>query len=68
MDSIKIPSILGKLNEIFEQNGYKAYLVGGAVRDTLMGKEAHDWDVTTNAKPEDVMLGILNFDDVHAFL
>lgn len=55
MDSIKIPSILGKLNEIFEQNGYKAYLVGGAVRDTLMGKEAHDWDVTTNAKPEDVM-------------
>lgn len=55
MDSIKIPLILKRMNEIFEQNGFKAYLVGGAVRDTIMGKEAHDWDVTTNARPEDVM-------------
>lgn len=54
MDSIKIPSVLQKMNEIFEENGFKAYLVGGAVRDTLLGKEAHDLDVTTNARPEEV--------------
>ena len=35
--------------------GGRLYLVGGAVRDVLLGKEASDWDVTTNAKPEEVM-------------
>ena len=55
MNHIKIPDILKKMNEIFAQHGYKAYLVGGAVRDMLMGKEPHDWDVTTDATPEQVM-------------
>ena len=55
MNHIKIPDILKKMNEIFVQHGYKAYLVGGAVRDMLMGKEPHDWDVTTDATPEQVM-------------
>lgn len=55
MNHIKIPDILKKMNKIFVQHGYKAYLVGGAVRDMLMGKEPHDWDVTTDATPEQVM-------------
>lgn len=55
MNHIKIPDILKKMNEIFVQHGHKAYLVGGAVRDMLMGKEPHDWDVTTDATPEQVM-------------
>lgn len=55
MNHIKIPDILKKMDEIFAQHGYKAYLVGGAVRDMLMGKEPHDWDVTTDATPEQVM-------------
>ena len=55
MNHIKIPDILKKMNEIFVQHGYKAYLVGGAVRDMLMAKEPHDWDVTTDATPEQVM-------------
>ena len=55
MNHIKIPDNLKKMNEIFVQHGYKAYLVGGAVRDMLMGKEPHDWDVTTDATPEQVM-------------
>ena len=55
MNHIKIPDILKKMNEIFAQHGYKAYLVGGAVQDMLMGKEPHDWDVTTDATPEQVM-------------
>lgn len=36
-------------------SGYEAWLVGGAVRDSIMGKEAHDWDIATNAKPEEVI-------------
>ena len=55
MKSIKIPSELKKMNEIFERNGFESFLVGGAVRDEIMGKKASDWDVTTNARPEDVM-------------
>lgn len=55
MKSIKIPEILKKINAIFAQNGFEAYLVGGAVRDVLLGKKAADWDITTNAKPEQIM-------------
>lgn len=34
--------------------GFEAYLVGGCVRDLLLGRRPKDWDVTTNAKPEDI--------------
>lgn len=51
---INIPSevmtVLGMLNK----NGYKAYVVGGCVRDSLLGKTPHDWDVTTDAAPEEI--------------
>ena len=53
--SIKIPPVLKKMHEIFSRGGYRSYLVGGAVRDTLMGIEPHDYDVATDAKPQDVM-------------
>ncbi len=39
--------------ETLKKNGYKAYLVGGCVRDYLMGKEPHDFDITTNALPSE---------------
>ena len=55
MQKIKIPYELQKMNSLFEAAGYEAYLVGGAVRDEIMGKGAHDWDVATNARPEEVM-------------
>jgi len=37
------------------QAGYSAYLVGGCVRDLLLGREPGDWDITTSATPQDVM-------------
>ncbi|MBE6990168.1 MAG: CCA tRNA nucleotidyltransferase [Ruminococcaceae bacterium] len=43
--------ILHRLNE----NGYEAYAVGGCVRDQLLGREPEDWDMTTSARPEQVM-------------
>lgn len=39
----------------FEKGGYEVSVVGGAVRDILAGKEAKDWDLTTNAKPEEIL-------------
>ena len=38
-----------------EAAGYPAYFVGGCVRDSLLGRPVHDWDVTTAARPEEVM-------------
>ena len=38
-----------------ENAGHKAYLVGGCVRDGLLGKNIHDLDITTSARPEQVM-------------
>lgn len=38
-----------------EQAGYEAWLVGGCVRDTLMGRPIHDWDIATSALPEQTM-------------
>ncbi len=55
MKKYKIPDVLSRMNRIFSENGFKAYLVGGAVRDMIMGKEAHDWDVATDASPSEVM-------------
>ena len=42
-------TILSGLNRA----GYEAYIVGGAVRDKLMHKEPHDYDITTSARPEE---------------
>lgn len=53
--SVKIPEKLIKVSKIFSDNGFKSYLVGGAVRDMLMGKTCHDYDIATNATPEQVM-------------
>lgn len=46
----EIKEVLTKLSEA----GYEGYIVGGCVRDLLMKKEPKDWDVTTNAKPEEL--------------
>ena len=35
--------------------GYAAYAVGGCVRDSLLGRTAHDWDLCTSALPQQVM-------------
>ncbi len=52
---IMLPELLRDFGKVFEEAGYKAYLVGGAVRDMFMKVEAHDWDVATNATPQDVI-------------
>src|ERR1700687_3815151 len=41
--------------QTLRQRGFQAYLVGGCVRDLLLGREPKDYDVATNATPEQVM-------------
>ena len=43
-----------KLNKLFEDNGFTLYMVGGTVRDYLMGLPLDDMDVVTDATPEDI--------------
>ncbi|HEX9722040.1 MAG TPA: HD domain-containing protein [Candidatus Paceibacterota bacterium] len=49
-----IPAQVNKVVEALEKQGFEAFVVGGCVRDLLLGKEPEDWDVATNAKPEEV--------------
>ncbi|MDE5556416.1 MAG: polya polymerase, partial [Ruminococcus sp.] len=41
--------------------GFEAYLVGGCVRDTIMGRSFHDTDITTNALPEQIIEVFQNY-------
>lgn len=41
--------------QILQEHGFEAYYVGGCVRDLLLGRPIHDWDITTSALPEQVM-------------
>lgn len=50
----EISPLAAQILKRLEQNGFEGYLVGGCVRDLLMGKPPHDWDITTNALPDEV--------------
>ena len=49
-----IHPVLKEIASIFNENWKQAYLVGGAVRDMLRGEKLHDWDIATDALPEEV--------------
>lgn len=49
-----IPAEVVKVVETLEKGGFQAYLVGGCVRDLFLGRTPKDWDVTTNATPEEI--------------
>ena len=51
---MKLPKEVIQIIEKLEKAGYEAYVVGGCVRDFIMDKSPQDWDVTTNAKPEEI--------------
>jgi len=50
-----IPRDLLELADIFTLNNFELYIVGGAVRDAILGKQPKDYDVATNAKPEEIL-------------
>lgn len=54
MAQIQLPDKVKYIISQLEAAGYEAYAVGGCVRDSLLGREPSDWDVTTSAKPQQV--------------
>jgi len=52
---LEIPTQVAKILDKFEKANYEIYIVGGAVRDILMGKSVYDWDFTTNATPDKML-------------
>src|SRR3990172_13037958 len=51
----KIPKEVINITETLENGGLEAYLVGGCVRDLLTSRVPKDWDITTNATPEQII-------------
>lgn len=51
---IELPMDVKFIIEKLQENGYKAYAVGGCIRDSLLGKIPKDWDITTDAIPSEV--------------
>ncbi|QQR88999.1 MAG: HD domain-containing protein [Myxococcales bacterium] len=52
---IEVPKDLRDLLIQLEKRGFKAWVVGGSLRDRLLGREVSDWDLATNARPEQVI-------------
>lgn len=54
MEKINIPTGAEYIIEQLNNHGFEAYIVGGCVRDSLLGKNPNDWDITTSATPYEV--------------
>ena len=50
-----IPKEVWEVSKKMKVAGFEAYLIGGCVRDILLGVKPKDWDITTNAKPEEII-------------
>jgi len=51
---LSAPDVVRELCDTLKNAGFQAYLVGGCVRDLLIDREPKDWDITTDAKPEEI--------------
>ncbi len=54
MQQIRMPKQASNIIEKLQAAGHEAYVVGGCVRDSLLGREPYDWDITTSATPMQV--------------
>ena len=55
IEKFNIPKEVSHATKTLKDAGFEAYLVGGCVRDLFMGRKPKDWDVTTNAVPEEII-------------
>ena len=53
--TIQFPKFISEILNTLYAAGFEAYLVGGCVRDSILGRIPGDWDITTNALPNQVM-------------
>ena len=57
---IKIPKNAKYIMDVLKNSGFEAYVVGGCVRDSILGKTPKDWDICTSALPEQIMSSFQN--------
>ena len=50
-----IPEFVTRVTKTLQNGGFEAFLVGGCVRDLILGRKPKDWDITTNAKPDEII-------------
>ncbi|WP_313339835.1 CCA tRNA nucleotidyltransferase [Sedimentibacter sp.] len=65
---INIPKEVETALSILNKNGYEAYIVGGCVRDSLLSTVPHDWDITTSAKPNEIINCFKNYRTINTGL
>ena len=58
---IDIPDFVGTVLTRLRECGHSAYIVGGSLRDLMLGGVPHDWDVTTSARPEQTLAAFSDF-------
>ena len=51
---IALPPVVSRLLGALRRAGFRAYVVGGCVRDSLLGRTPGDWDICTSARPEQI--------------
>ncbi|MEE0954351.1 MAG: HD domain-containing protein [Eubacterium sp.] len=51
---IQLPASVNYILDLLHSADYEAYAVGGCIRDSILGREPNDWDITTSARPEEV--------------
>lgn len=54
MTKIQMPENASRIIRTLQDAGYEAYIVGGCVRDAILGRQPDDWDITTSATPDQV--------------
>lgn len=59
--NIVLPKNVKLIIDILNKNDFEAFVVGGCVRDSIIGLTPHDWDICTNAKPEEIKNCFSNF-------
>jgi tRNA nucleotidyltransferase/poly(A) polymerase len=52
--NLEVPNDIKNIHSIFSDNGFKLFIVGGSIRDALLGKTPKDWDLATDAIPDKV--------------
>lgn len=53
--NICLPKEVEEILNLLNKNGYEAYIVGGCVRDSILNRSPHDWDICTSAKPTEII-------------
>lgn len=58
---IECPGYVNTALRLLEQSGFDAFAVGGCIRDSIMGKEPNDWDMTTSSAPDETIMVFKDF-------